>query len=132
MAAFRICVSFGGHRASGRGGHKAGRSACAHLGHGRGAPDTNQRIPAPGNVIPDISWGAESIIRQQCQDLQFIQTALRDQFDAMREAKLKVRNIHEVARQAGVPVEVAEICVFVATGIPVRVNGKLPPDTCNG
>lgn len=85
-----------------------------------------------GDGMPDISWGAESIIRQQCQDLQFIQTALRDQFDAMREAKLKVRNIHEVARQAGVPVEVAEICVFVATGIPVRVNGKLPPDTCNG
>lgn len=85
-----------------------------------------------GDSVPDISFRAESIIRQQCQDLQFIQTALRDQFDAMREAKLKVRNIHEVARQAGVPVEVAEICVFVATGIPVRVNGKLPPDTAHG
>lgn len=85
-----------------------------------------------GDGMTGISGGAESIIRQQCQDLQFIQTALRDQFDAMREAKLEVRNIHEAARRAGVPVEVAEICVFVATGIPVRVNGKLPPDTCNG
>ncbi|MFC3086889.1 hypothetical protein [Tabrizicola soli] len=80
-----------------------------------------------GDDNNQISWDAESIIRQQCQDLQFIHTALRVQFDAMREAKLKVRNIHEVARQAGVPVEVAEICVFVATGIQVRVNGKLPP-----
>lgn len=35
--------------------------------------------------VPDISWGAESIIRQQCQDLQFIRTALRDQFNAIRE-----------------------------------------------
>ncbi len=84
-----------------------------------------------GGGIPDISWGAESIVRQQCQDLQFIQGALREQFDAMREEKLTVRNIHEVARRAGVPVEIAEICVFTATGIPVRVNGALPPDTAH-
>lgn len=85
-----------------------------------------------GDGIPDISLGAETIIRQQCQDLQFIQAALREQFDALREAKLKIRNIHEVARNAGVPVEVAATCVFVATGISMRVNGKLRPDTDHG
>ena len=29
-----------------------------------------------GDSMPDISFGAESIIRQQCQDFEFIRTAL--------------------------------------------------------
>lgn len=85
-----------------------------------------------GEGIPEISFGAESIIKQQCQDLQFIQTALRDQFATMRQAKLKIRNIHEVARLAGIPVDKAETCVFVATGISVRANGQLPADAAHG
>lgn len=40
-----------------------------------------------GDGVGNISWGAESIVRQQCQDLQFIRKALREQFDALHDAK---------------------------------------------
>lgn len=86
---------------------------------------------AAGDSAPEISFGAESIIRQQCADLEFIRSALNDQFHHLRKEKLAISNIHEVARQAGVSAEKAALCVFLATGISFRNNGKLEEDPSN-
>lgn len=68
---------------------------------------------------------AERIFHQQVEELRAVRGELRQHFDEMRRSKLKVANIHEIAKLAGVPVELAAIVVFVATGIPFREKGQL-------
>lgn len=69
-----------------------------------------------GDDNNNISWGAESIIRQQCQDFEFIRGALREQLDEIRKEKLAIKDIHQVAAMVGVPVETAALVVSCATG----------------
>ncbi|MBJ2154111.1 hypothetical protein [Paracoccus sp. IB05] len=73
-----------------------------------------------GDSVPDISWGAESIIRQQCQDFEFIRTALRSRFEALRDGTIRVKGINEVAKiMALSPDKVAQVLQF-AVGINAR------------
>lgn len=79
-----------------------------------------------------VGVGVERLIIGQCDALGNIMSDISTALHHERAAKLAIRDIHEVARICRVPVELAETIVFTATGIPVRVNGKLPQDTTNG
>lgn len=66
-----------------------------------------------GDGVPDISRGTECLIRQQCQDFEFIRSALCEQFDALREGKIHVRDIDEVARIVALsPDKVTQVLTF--------------------
>ncbi len=70
-----------------------------------------------GESMPDISFGAESIIRQQFQDFEFIRTALHSQFEALRDGNVRVKDIDEVAKIVALsPDKVAQVLRF-AVGI---------------
>ncbi|PZU17284.1 MAG: hypothetical protein DI589_26155 [Shinella sp.] len=70
-----------------------------------------------GEDLKSYSTGIERLFNQQVEDLKFIETALREQYQEMKVSKLEVRDLATLAQWAGVSPKIAANVVSIATGI---------------
>lgn len=76
-----------------------------------------ERAHRSGEDLKPYSDGIERLFNQQIEDLKFIETALREQYQEMKTSKLEVRDLATLAQWAGVSPKVAANVVSIATGI---------------
>lgn len=70
-----------------------------------------------GEELSPYSTGIERLFNQQCEDLIFIEKALRDQYRDIMDSKLEVRDLRMIAQWAAVTPQTAADVLFVAAGI---------------
>ncbi|MGC4409267.1 MULTISPECIES: hypothetical protein [Rhizobium] len=77
-----------------------------------------------GEAMSHYSDGIQGMLNQQCEDLKFIEKALRDQYQEMKVSKLEVRDLATLAQWAGVSPKIAANVVSIATGINLAEGGE--------
>ncbi len=80
-----------------------------------------------GNDVSHLSIGVERILKQQCDDLNFLRKALARHYNKMRALKLEVSDLAMVAKWSNVKPAVAKRVITVATGICLEDCGGDEP-----
>lgn len=70
-----------------------------------------------GEDISADGYGMERLLNLQCRHLKGIASALRSEFRDIKEAKLKVRSVEQIAQWAGVSKDAVHRVVSCAVGI---------------
>lgn len=70
-----------------------------------------------GDDLKSICYGVERIVNQQCEDIRFMEQALRDQFQELKLEKLAVPDPQVIASMTGLPADRVKQVIGIAAGI---------------